>query len=63
MALRVGSEITCYSWCQDLGRIGLRQLSETAGVAALRRGFRDCGAVQDGLKIGAKNSKLFLTRP
>ena len=39
--LRARAKISSQSWRADLRQIWLRRLSETAGVAGLRRGFRD----------------------
>ena len=51
VTLRARAKIHSQSWRADLHQIWLRRLSETAGVAGLRRGFRDRGAAKDSVKM------------
>ncbi len=60
---RVRAKINSQSWRTDLDQIWLRRLSEATGIATLFRGFRDCGAAEDDLKMACENVKLFLREP
>ena len=46
-----------------VGQIWSRRPSATGGVAGLRRGLRDRGGAEDGVRMGCKMPRLFLDRP
>ncbi len=56
---RVLSESFCVKGAQVWSRLTVPGLSETAGIPAVFRGFREEGDGQEGSKMGVKGEKTF----